>query len=168
MLIVSGCATRSGIGTKNPPSKLNTSNLVKDPDTGIYKFKNTNSVSSFFKKEIEDGLTAPPRTNVIQSIDLPTPRSNQIQTNKPSQIVKTQESKDNIKTNTPTVELWNETKPIDKPIVKNYSYDLSKLILYYLIVFHILAVFYVAYKRGFFEKINNPFKDKTSSEQEKN
>lgn len=123
-------------GAKSNPSKLNTKNLEKNPTTGIYTLKNvnTNDAVNIFSKKIPNGIPLAPQTNIITSENIASPTD---------------------------LKLILDPREVSKssPEVKkeNVKIDWTKLVIYYLFIFHILVIGYMVYKKKLLEKIKNPF-----------
>lgn len=135
-LILVSCTTPLTPGARAPISKLQTTNLIKNPQTGVYRVAvantnnalirltpKTNSTTGANVTSLEPGnIVYPPVT--VTSIDIPTPG--------------------------------------DVPVKAEYKpkTDWARLGMYYLIVLHLLVVGYYLYDRRAFEKITNPFAKK--------
>lgn len=133
----SGCATKPTLGSKGPPvSKLNTKNLVKNPTTGIFVLKstNTNDTINIFGKKIPNGIPLPARTNSIRSEEISHPGS-------------------------PDSSLSISANPITATDTKRdaIKIDWFKLLMYYFFVIHIVVIGYLVHKKKLLEKIKNPF-----------
>lgn len=134
--LLSGCMGKTLPGAKSNPSKLNTKNLEKNPTTGIYTLKNvnTNDAVNIFSKKIPNGIPLAPQTNIITSENIASPTD---------------------------LKLILDPREVSKssPEVKkeNVKIDWTKLVIYYLFIFHILVIGYMVYKKKLLEKIKNPF-----------
>jgi len=131
--VLFGCSTLTSTGKK--PQYLNSKNLNKDPQTGIYTLK-TNSSKSYVKNENPNSLKIGPgiplrvSTNKVESYDIST----------------------NILDSTKV-----KYEPVDesaKPAGSKYF----TLIIYYIIALHAAIIYFFLEKKGFFEKQKNPFK----------
>jgi len=128
-LILVSCTTPLTPGARAPISKLQTSNLVKNPQTGVYRVAvaNTNNALARLTPKTNSTVTNLEPGNVVHppvtvtSIDIPTPEG---------------------------VPVKAEHKP---------KTDWARLGMYYLIVLHLLVVGYYLYDRRVFEKITTPF-----------
>jgi len=120
---------------------LDTNNLIKNPQTGMYNIK-TNSAKVEIKSQkveapkVTPGIPVPASTNKITSYNI-SPKTNTVVTIQPSSTAGTKPEE--IKQEEPKKSYFN-------------------LILYYLIVLHLIIIYFYLEKNKVFEKIKNPFK----------
>ena len=153
VLLLAGCATKKSTASSGV-SSLNSKNLTKNPTTGVYSLKsiNTNNPFRFFTKEISNGIALPARTNLVESKNIPAP-SIELSLGSKTELEKggTIKKKEDIY----ITNLKDSQKPIEPK--KTIVIDWVKIVIYYLLVFHIIAIAYVAWKGKLFNKIKNPF-----------
>lgn len=128
--------TKTPPGGRPPVSKLNTKNLEKNPSTGIFALKisntnNTNNSLSFFSQKIPNGIPLAAKTNSVTSEDIKPPAEIPQQSQVGSVLV--------------------------EPKKEGVKVDWTKLVIYYLFVLHIIVIGYFIHKKKLFEKIKNPF-----------
>jgi len=138
--VLFGCSTLT-TNTEKKPQYLNTKNLNKDPQTGIYTLK-TNSSKSYVKNENPNSLKIGPGiplrvlTNKVESYDIST----------------------NILGSTNTLGSTKVRYEPDDESAKSAGSKYFNLIIYYIIALHAAIIYFFLEKKGFFERQKNPFK----------
>ena len=145
-LMLVSCTVLRSPGARAPISKLNTVNLVKNPQSGVYKIAavNTNSIIERFAFNTNSTL----HTNAI--------------TITPGNIV-------HIAAPVTSIDIFNPSNASGSSnavvvVVTEYKPKASwvKLGLYYLVALHLLVLGYYLYDRQAFKRITNPFVRKVS------
>ena len=148
VLLLAGCGSASLLKPK-AASSLNSKNLERNPVTGVYILKTSNS-----SDKISSGIPATAKTVVRSEVIL---EKGGTILNKPAvyskdlDVKKTQEESPVLFIVPTSAEKKTETA------VKPRT-DWAKLIIYYALVAHLFMAAYILHRKGLLQKIKNPFK----------
>ena len=148
VLLLAGCGSASLLKPK-AASSLNSKNLERNPVTGVYILKTSNS-----SDKISSGIPAPAKTAVRSEVIL---EKGGTILNKPAVYSKDLDVKKTQEESPVLFIVPNSSEKKAETAVKPKT-DWAKLIIYYALVAHLFMAAYIIHKRGLIQKIKNPFK----------
>ena len=148
VLLLAGCGSASLLKPK-AASSLNSKNLERNPVTGVYILKTSNS-----SDKISSGIPAPAKTVVRSEVIL---EKGGTILNKPAVYSKDLDVKKTQEESPVLFIVPNSSEKKAETAVKPKT-DWAKLIIYYALVAHLFMAAYIIHKRGLIQKIKNPFK----------
>jgi len=148
VLALAGCGSASLLKPK-ASSSLNSKNLERNPVTGVYILKTSNS-----SDKISSGIPAPAKTAVRSEVIL---EKGGAISNKPAVYSKDLAVKKTQEESSVLFIVPNSSEKKTETAVKPKT-DWAKLIIYYALVAHLFMVAYILHKKGLLQKIKNPFK----------
>jgi len=148
VLVLAGCGSASLLKPK-ASSSLNSKNLEKNPVTGVYILKTSNS-----SDKISSGIPAPAKTAVRSEVIL---EKGGAILNKPAVYSKDLDVKKTQEESSVLFVVPNSSEKKTETAVKPKT-DWAKLIIYYALVAHLFIAAYILHKKGLLQKIKNPFK----------
>lgn len=152
-LLLAGCGSTSLFKPK-VASSLNSKNLVKNPVTGVYALKTSNS-----SDKISNGIPIPAKTTVQSEVILE--KGGSI-LNKPEVYSKDLNIKKTEK-ESPVLLITPNSSEKKTEVATKPKTDWTKLIIYYALVAHLFVAAYILHKKGLLKKIENPFKKEAST-----
>lgn len=148
VLLLAGCGSASLLKPK-AASSLNSKNLERNPVTGVYILKTSNS-----SDKISSGIPAPAKTVVRSEVIL---EKGGTILNKPAVYSKDLEVKKTQEESQVLFIVPNSSEKKAETAVKPKT-DWAKLIIYYALVAHLFMAAYILHRKGLLQKIKNPFK----------
>ena len=148
VLLLAGCGSASLLKPK-AASSLNSKNLERNPVTGVYILKTSNS-----SDKISSGIPAPAKTVVRSEVIL---EKGGTILNKPAVYSKDLDVKKTQEESPILFIVPNSSEKKAETAVKPKT-DWAKLIIYYALVAHLFMAAYILHRKGLLQKIKNPFK----------
>lgn len=154
VLLLAGCGSASLLKPK-AASSLNSKNLERNPVTGVYILKTSNS-----SDKISSGIPAPAKTVVRSEVIL---EKGGTILNKPAVYSKDLDVKKTQEESPVLFIVPNSSEKKAETAVKPKT-DWAKLIIYYALVAHLFMAVYILHRKGLLQKIKNPFKKEVKAE----
>lgn len=148
VLLLAGCGSASLLKPK-AASSLNSKNLERNPVTGVYILKTSNS-----SDKISSGIPATAKTVVRSEVIL---EKGGTILNKPAVYSKDLDVKKTQEESPVLFIVPNSSEKKAETAVKPKT-DWAKLIIYYALVAHLFMAAYILHRKGLLQKIKNPFK----------
>ena len=148
VLLLAGCGSASLLKPK-AASSLNSKNLERNPVTGVYILKTSNS-----SDKISSGIPATAKTVVRSEVIL---EKGGTILNKPAVYSKDLDVKKTQEESPVLFIVPNSSEKKTETAVKPKT-DWAKLIIYYALVAHLFMAVYILHRKGLLQKIKNPFK----------
>lgn len=148
VLLLAGCGSASLLKPK-AASSLNSKNLERNPVTGVYILKTSNS-----SDKISSGIPATAKTVARSEVIL---EKGGTILNKPAVYSKDLDVKKTQEESPVLFIVPNSSEKKAETAVKPKT-DWAKLIIYYALVAHLFMAAYILHRKGLLQKIKNPFK----------